>query len=315
MVGWSLCAVAIGFGVPVDAIEPVAIEPASWLCGLQWLGWLIELILSGLKLIAFAIPGLPERLVDVVTKRPVMAVILLGGYLLIRRTSSWAKAAEAEYAFQACPDVSILEPSACVRHVGKIVPPVWLTWGVVIGFGLLIFLDLFCRPAYATDTPCTANTVAETAIGSANTYNLRRLAPGEKVQVTMRSDRARNETGVWLEKDVTYTARYRESHDWRDRNRPVEPCGFRFENNCIGLPRFWWMKRMRPHPNGAWFQVIGRIDHGHEVFAILDGKDAGKPYEVRRPVSGELVLLVNDVIYGNNHGLMTIEICHCRADE
>ena len=235
--------------------------------------------------------------------------------MLIRRASFLVKAAEADYAFQACQGVSILEHSTFVRLVGKVVPPVWLTWPVVIGFVLLISLDLFCRPTHAAERLCTDSTPSETEVGGANAYNLRRLASGEKVQVTMRSDRVRNETRVWLEKDVTYTARHIGSCDWQDHNRPVEPCGFRFEDNCIGLPRFWWMKRMRPYPEGVWFQVVGRIDHGHNAFPILDEKDAGKPYEVRRPVSGELVLLVNDVIYGNNHGVMTIEICRCRADE
>ena len=315
MIAWSLFAVAIGFLVPVDAIEPVTIESTSWPWWLKWLGCLIELILSAPRLIAFVIPGLPEHLVDVVTKRPVVAVILLGVYLLIRRASSLAKAAEAEYAFQACQDVSILEPSAFVRGVGKVVPPAWLTWGVIIGFVLLVLIDQFCRPTHAADMPCTDSTFAETEVDGANTYNLRRLASGEKVQVTIRSDRVRNETGVWLEKDVTYTARYMGSHDWRDKEIKALPQGFKFGLNCLRWHRFWWMEWMRPYPEGCWFQVVGRIDQGRKVFPIFYAKDAKELNKFVSPANGELVLLVNDVIYRNNYGVMTIEICRCRADE
>ena len=314
MVAWSLCTVAIGSLVPVDAIEPVTIEPASWPCGLQWLGWLFKLILFVPSLTAFVIPGLPGHLVDVVTRRPVVAVILLGAYILIRSASSLVKAAEAEYAFQVCQGISILEPNAFVRLVGKIVPPVWLTWVVVIGFVLLISLALW--PRVSADRLCMASTLTETAVGGLNTCHLRRLAPGEKVQIMIRSDRERNATGVWLEKDLAYTARYIGSHDWHDAGIKAPPQGFEFGLNCLGWQRFRWMKWMRPYPEGCWFQVIGRIDYDRNVFPILDGNNPGKRNRFSRPsVSGELVLLVNDVIYWNNHGVMTIEICRCRADE
>ena len=201
-------------------------------------------------------------------------------------------------------------------------PPAPLIWLLIAIFALVIFVDLFCLSAACADGPssmegptCTPDANAETVAGCDRLHNLCQLANGEKVRVAIRSNRARNETGVWLEKGVPYTARYVERNDWRDGKCAVEPKGFRFEKNLIGQPRFRWAEWMRPYPQGIWFQVVGRIDRDRNVFPILDPKNAGKPYEFKPPVSGELVLLVNDTIYWNNHGVMTIEIRRCRADE
>ena len=61
-----------------------------------------------------------------------------------------------------------------------------------------------------------------------------------------------------------------------------------------------------PYPQGAWFQLIGRIDRGRDVFPIFNQQ--GEPLAFRAPEDGEFVLLVNDVIYGNNGGFLTVEI-------
>ena len=57
---------------------------------------------------------------------------------------------------------------------------------------------------------------------------------------------------------------------------------------------------MRPFREGAWFQVVGRIDRHRDVFAVLGTEDTGKPHTFTSPASGQLVLLVNDAIYCNN---------------
>ena len=185
-----------------------------------------------------------------------------------------------------------------------------LIWVLVAVFAFLVILDLLYSPVSHA-----ASRLAEPTVGCTDAYDLCQLRTGEKVRVAIRSSLVRNKTRVWLEKDVSYTARYVESDNWRDRERPVGPKGFCFEENPIGLRRFWWMKWMRPYRKGVWFQVVGRIERDRNVFPILDTEYAGELKAFKPPVSGELVLLVNDAIYRNNHGVMTIEICRCRADE
>ena len=300
---WVLFSAVTVSLVPFDAVEPIS-------C----LRWLPDLMAG------FA-PGLPVYIAGFFVRFPWLSVALILLYLVIRRASALVKAAEGEYAFQAwrrtsaaglhmlttgMPKVGIL-----VRFIQCLSPLVWV---VGAGFVLLIFSDWFCLPTQTPDRPCTISTAADTSGGSANTYNLHRLAPGEKMQVTIRSDQERNETGLWLEKDVLYTARHMGSCDWRDKERAAEPHGFSFEKNCIELPRFWWMQWIRPYPKGHWFQVVGRIDRDHNVFPIFCTEGV-QPSVFKSPADGELVLLVNDVIYRNNHGVMTIEICRCHVDE
>ena len=91
-----------------------------------------------------------------------------------------------------------------------------------------------------------------------------------------------------------------------ESNYDAEPHGVEFEgwNRYLAKGVEW----LRPYPQGAWFQLIGRIDRGRDVFPILDQQHPGEPFAFRAPEEGELVLLVNDVIYGNNRGFLTVEI-------
>ena len=117
-----------------------------------------------------------------------------------------------------------------------------------------------------------------------------------------------NGTGILLETSAWYTAQHIRSEGWRDKDIRVNPIGFRFCQNARRLSRFWWMEWLRPYPEGEWFEVLGRIDQEMSVFPVLDSCDAEKPWPFRAPQDGELVLLVNDVIYSNNAGVMTLEI-------
>ena len=147
-------------------------------------------------------------------------------------------------------------------------------------------------------------TSAETESPCMGACGPRRLARGETVCVTVAARRMRNETGLLLARGETYTARFIESDGWRDGNYDVEPNGVEFEgwNRYLAKGVEW----LRPYPQGAWFQLIGRIDRGRDVFPIFNQQ--GEPLAFRAPEDGEFVLLVNDVIYGNNGGFLTVEV-------
>ena len=297
---WSLFTAAIIFLVPVDAIEPI------W--ALRWLP----------EFIGFLIPGLPENLVDAAVRRPMVVGALLLTYVLIRRASSLIKAARWEYAFQAwqrTPTVGIIKlpppipgPSAFVKCIEAVSPLSWFILAVAVVFVLLIVLDWFCPPPRVVSQACTTSDTGETTSACANATYPCRLKAGEKVTVTIRSDRARNYTGVILDAGVPYTARFVEKIEWRDDKCKVAPEGFEFEKNLVGLPGFWWAEWLRPYPEGRWFQVIGRIKDERDVFPVLDKSCPHELYTFTTEDEGELVLLVNDIRYKNNHGIMRIEI-------
>ena len=305
---WTLFTAVFVFLAPLDAIEPIGL-----------LGWLPDLV-------GIFVSGLPEHLANVAVRYPCTGCILIVVHAVLWVGKSKVKKAAQEYAFQAWQRTPTAAPKRLPGPIPKVCGFVriieclmsgWLLkliWSLVILFLFLVVLDLFCRPPHLADGLCTASTLAKTAVDSANKHNLRRLAHGEKVQVTMRSDRVRNETGIWLDKDMFYTARYMGSCDWRDKERTAGPHGFRFEKNLVRLPRFWWMEWMRPYRKGLWFQVVGRIDRNPEVFPIFHRADAATldVNEFQSPADGELVLLVNDAFYFNNHGVMTIEVGRCR---
>lgn len=137
----------------------------------------------------------------------------------------------------------------------------------------------------------------------------RRLGRGEIARVLVVAKRNRNRTGLLLARDETYMVRFIAADGWRDGDYVASPRGVEFE----GLTRYLakGVEWLRPYPQGDWFQLIGRIDRGRDVFPILNQNDPAVPFAFRAPDDGELVLLVNDVIYGNNRGVMTVEI---RAD-
>lgn len=295
---WSLVTIVVVLLAPLDAIEPI------W----PWLERLPAVV-------GILLPGLPEHLVEVGVKYPGTGFILVLVHVVLWGVNYGVKKAEHEHAFQAwqrTPTVVPNQLSSPIPKVGRFVKSTeWLALLIgtlVVVLVLLVVQDL-CSASHA------ASNVGEPAVARVCTSKLCQLRTGEKVQVTISSNRARNETGVWLEKNALYAARYVGYNDWRDRKREVKPEGFRFEENWIGVPRFWWLEWMRPHRKGIWFQVVGRIERERNVFPILHAEDAKKLTVFKPTVSGELVLLVNDVIYRNNHGVMTIEICRCRGTQ
>ena len=191
-----------------------------------------------------------------------------------------------------------------MKFIKRVAPPRWLTCTVVVGFLLLLTVEW----GWCQCTPLVPDITETKPTGCNDIRGLCQLDAGETVRVTISANRVRNETGLLLKYNSTYTARYMKRDDWYDGEIEVPPIGFEFRECLLKLPCFWWIEWHRPYPEGLWFQVVGRIDRRHEVFQVLDINDASQHYYFNPPSDGELVLFVNDVIYSNNRGVMTIEI-------
>ena len=203
----------------------------------------------------------------------------------------------------------IPQPGTFVKFIEVVSPPVWGVLAMAVVLVLLVVLDLFNpTPIVACQAGKTSDSGKTTSACANETYPCR-LEAGKSVTVTIRSDSVRNYTGVILDACVPYTAQFVEKIEWRDHTHKVEEAkGFEFEKNWVGLPRFWWMKWLRPYPKGLWFQVVGHIKEKRDVFPVLDKNCPQQPYPFTHDEEGELVLLVNDVNYKNNHGIMRIKI-------
>ncbi len=275
--------VSYSFFFDMDAVVP------SW-------PWLPDFVAS-------FFPGLPQHLVAFPSRYPgltIAFVILAWG---IRRAMLTLKKAEHEYAWQRWHKVTPSSVSRCSTRWCRVVPR--FRWFI---FVLLIIMVVGILNVWATCQDSCGEIATSQIPNRTDVRGPCRLAPGETVQATMRADSAYNETGVWLEANGLYTAQHIGGHEWRDKDIDVCPTGFRFHKDMFGLPRFWWIEWLRPYPQGEWFQVLGRIDRGKPVFPILDSCNPAKASSFKAPRDGELVLLVNDIIFGNNTGVMTLEI-------
>ena len=265
----------------------------------NWVSAMIELFL----------PGLPARVLRFAERHPI-AVLLVGIVLyLLRRVSQRTKEAAQEYAFQAWRlTVGLGGPTtnAVPCRVGW-VPAPYVTIAVMVAIVTIVGVNISAPQRWIANayhngrSSCTDATRGDCW-----------LAAGETVLVAVRADEPRNETGLLLEKEACYAARFVASAGWR-AGRKIQPLpeGFDFDVDVLGFEKFWWMEWLRPHPKGAWFEVIGRIGRQPEVFSVLDRTDVGGSHRFIASSDGELVLQVNDVRYENNAGVMTIEVTRC----
>ena len=258
------------------------------------------------------LPGLPTRILDFAERHPV-AVLIVGIVLyLLRKASQKAKDAAQEYAFQAWRRTTNAGRSGTIGPMPPIHPPRWVP-SLMLSVGFLVVITVFV----GVNTICPqqlgprANDIGESSCSNGARGDCW-LALGETVLVNVNARKPRNETGVLLKKNARYSARFVASTEWRDGDkiRP-KPRGFEFDCDLFGFTKFWWMRWLRPHPDGRWFEVVGRVDRDPNVFSILDAIDACRPYKFTAPMDGELVLHVNDVRYENNGGVMTIELQRC----
>ena len=260
----------------------------------------------------FFTPGLPANLVAAGLKFPVQTIMLalvIGAIYWMNRV---VKLEDNEQAFQTWLRFRLPQPPPIPgpARTAKIIARIAAFWLLL---PVLVLLALALRPGSFSDASEAVTAQSERTGISADTESpritmcgLRRLGRRETAHITIAAKRERNETGLHLIKGETYTARFIRSTGWRDGDHDAEPHGVEFEG------WIWYLAKgvewLRPYPQGDWFQLIGRIDRGRDVFPILDQQNTRKPFAFRAPENGELVLLVNDVIYCNNSGILTVEV-------
>ncbi len=261
-------------------------------------------------------PGLLENLVTVGMRFPMPGIVLAAIILTMYWLNRLVKAEEQEWAFQgwgATRGAAFLPspmPKAAknIAMLSRFFPVIYIS--VFVLTALLILLISICLlsnlSSRAFAQPGTKNGILEKPACCADVSSPRRIGVGETAEVQILANRKRNETGLLLLKGETYTAKYVSHHKWKDGEYSAKPTGIEFD----GFVRFFArsVEWLRPYPEGVWFQIVGRIDRGHYVFPVLGVKGSEQPHKFKAPDDGELVLLVNDVWYRNNSGVMTISI-------
>lgn len=272
--------------------------------------------------VRFFAPGLPANLIEIAMMFPVPGAILVLIAILLGWMNRQVRIEEAECAYRSWAWLRG-DPSLCSMQQRKPISlthqiawtsPVFPLISVLLAavsltlsaatISIALFSNLFAIPSSKVEIDSGAQ------IGSkrSNSAGPMRLAGGESVQIVIAARNTRNETALFLEKGSTYTAKHIESKRWRDGLRAARSWGVEFtgaKGLVAGL-----LEWLRPYPAGGWFQVLGRIDRGRQIFPVLgESKEcAAIPYRFTAPADGELVLLVNDIWYQNNSGFMTLEI-------
>lgn len=241
------------------------------------------------------------------------AVVLLLAVAVMRGISRFVKVEEAEYAFQVSQRLPMGTAGGLtspVRPPGRTVQLVLRAWWALpcivlslVALALLWPINGSGKTGTTSEAMCKGPVESSPCTGVCSPHL---LVPGETIRVKVVAHCRRNETGLWLKEGTTYTGKYVSRDGWRDGEYRATPEGVQFPPWLQFAAQ--WVEWLRPYPEGVWFQVVGRIERGREVFPVLDTGDASKPHQFTAPRDGELVILVNDVWYPNNHGFMTVEI-------
>lgn len=243
------------------------------------------------------IPGLPETVVRFTAAYPWVLLVFFVPMWGVRRAMRAVDREQTTWAFRSrwngqAPGVALWRIAVIARCAFALHA---LTGVLVAGALVVTTADFVGRPGQRG--------VGKGEVRAGATQH----RPGAS-RVTIRADSTGNRTGVLVQKDVVYDIIYVDRYKWCDSRICAGPAGFHFTDNVVGLPYFWWAEWRRPRPQGRWFEVVGRIDDRGPVFRILGDCEPRCRHVLRAPRSGELVLLVNDVIYRNNTGTMTLEI-------
>jgi hypothetical protein len=167
-----------------------------------------------------------------------------------------------------------------------------------------------CPPKVLKSYPCATEPASATEVTDDET---RRVLLHARCPI--------NWTGAHLKAEHSYKITLVNAEDWCDRDLPVRRStrGFAVPDAGTHLKAlFFALRRMRPVPDGNWFDVVGATSTGEiDPFTLCGvGTDADCTETVIVPKQdGELRLFVNDAIrsapfffYDNNHGSMTLDI-------
>lgn len=264
------------------------------------------------ELVQLFAPGLPATLVAAALKFPVRVTLLVVVMVAIFWMNRVVKLEDDEQAFRTWAGIPTAAPPKVFvpSLTARIIAGFAAIWWLVLVVALLALTLLPPVPSDSSEAVAARGEEMgvrrETGPPCIRASGPRRLGRNETAEVTVVARRKRNETGLLLQKGGTYKARVIECTGWRDGCYIATPRRVEFE----GLTPYWvkGMEWLRPYPQGEWFQLIGRIDHGRVVFPILDQENPWEFSTFQAPEEGELVLLVNDVIYRNNGGFLVVEI-------
>lgn len=255
--------------------------------------------------VAAIVPGLPPRLARLAGIYPTLFAVVIGLAWALRRGMANLGRAQAELVLQRSIGNSAYgmpwraKFAAAVAKLRLVV--VLLLLAAIVAVLLDVLADVKSEGGHSEK-----RTQETRAVGCTEVHGNCHLAKGESIRITIRSDRV-NDTGVWLKAGSIYTLRLLKYSRWTDNGVASPARGFQFEPNAIGIRAYWWAERLRPVPDGRWFQVVGRVDRSKPVFRTL-GDAPHEPYAWNAQRDGQLVLMVNDVILRNNTGSMTLEL-------
>lgn len=255
--------------------------------------------------VAAIAPGLPPRLARLATTYFWQTALMLGLVWALRRGMARLAQAQAEVILQRSIRNSAYRVLWRVKFAVAVAKLRWLAVFLLLAALLFISLDVWAGLKSGVEL-AEKPTQEITAVGCSHVRGNCRLAEGESVRIAIRSDRT-NDTGIWLEAGAIYTSRVLEHSQWTDNGILSPAWGFHFGLNALGIRRFWWAECLRPLPDGRWFQLLGRVDRKKPMLRVL-GDYPKEPHAWAPQHSGELVLMVNDVILRNNTGSMTLEL-------
>ncbi len=147
----------------------------------------------------------------------------------------------------------------------------------------------------------TTDTIHESARG-------KNLAIGESAHFIVGSAEKYSWSGIKLEKDAFYTFSIDVGQQWEDGDIKCSPAGWKSEE----LP--WYKKSIvelmegqRRCPDANWFELIGSLDEGGDIFRIGRGGNHAT-YQAKK--NGTLYAFANDMkaLYFNNHGQILVVI-------
>ncbi len=255
--------------------------------------------------IAAIAPGLPPRLARLAGIYPTSSAVVLGLVWVSRRGMANLGRAQEELVLQRSIGNHAYRIPRRAKFAASIAKLRWAAVFVLLAAIVAVLLDVLAD--VKSEGGHSERHAQETvAVGCTDVHGNCHLAKGESIRITIRSDRV-NDTGVWLEAGAIYTLRLMEHSRWMDDGVASPARGFQFEPNAVGIRAFWWAERLRPVPDGRWFQVVGRVDRRKPAFRAL-GDTPREPYALVPQRDGQLVLMVNDVILRNNTGSMALEL-------